>query len=247
MSRWLSILPALPLLVISGCEPRHTKDWCDGNVLVKVYAADGTFSETEEHPCGSRVCVDGDFGAECVMADATKCVPETQECVGDIRVVCGRSGLTTFHVDCAAQGLACFISPHGTECAWADEVCETAYAIFEWCRDNRVVTCGWSGHPVPSGNWRKPCESYSPGMTCADADGWARCFVVAAEIPCRTDRKTYCHPDREHALLTCLDDVSLVQWECDENEYCYESWACDPKGEQCVENGTPCLTLDRLP
>jgi hypothetical protein len=159
----------------ASCE-HGANSWCEGDWLVDlVKICDGEGDSLEKRKCASGLCVDGDFGAECVLTTLETCTPETYYCKGNSWTMCGRSGHPKWEADCsefAKEHLGYWGAPGGTcienlgtaGCVHPEMPCDPGRNVD--CVGDVLVQCGSTGYAVDF----LDCSALEPQKHCVIQD-----------------------------------------------------------------------------
>jgi hypothetical protein len=163
-----------------ACE-HADRSWCEGDWKVDLFGnCDGAGNSLEKQKCAPGGCVEGDFGAECVLTTAETCTPEAVYCKGNVWVHCGRSGHPQWEFDCVEyakqpavygdhRGRSCVEGFGTAECVHTGLPC--APEGYSDCVGDYLVHCGSTGFAIDF----EICTNRTPPMRCVIEDGGARC------------------------------------------------------------------------
>lgn len=164
----------------ASCE--HGPDsWCEGDWVVDLVSeCDGECDSLQKQMCWNGTCIEGDFGAECVLTTKEDCTPEAYYCDGNSWTRCGRSGHPQWRSDCVewAQqyssnsvhyGPSCLENLGTTQCVHAGLPCDPERSYD--CVGDYLVRCGRTGFAIDF----EICTYRTPPMRCVVEDRDAHC------------------------------------------------------------------------
>lgn len=168
------------LMLAASCEHAE-QSWREGDWLVDLMGnCDGEGDSLEKQKCAPEGCVEGDFGAECVLTTAEECAPEAYYCKGNSLARCGRSGHPQSETDCTerAQWRSGYWDNSGPSCVEGFGTAECVHAglscdpdRYHDCVGDYLVQCGSTGFALDF----KICSYQTPTMRCVIQDRDARC------------------------------------------------------------------------
>lgn len=163
----------------ASCE-HGPYSWCEGDWLVDlVKGCDYECDSLLKQKC-SGTCVEGDFGAECVLTTRDECSPDAWYCKDSSMMHCGTSGHPDWEIDCVeeAQWVSGYGFHSGPSCV---EGFGTAECVHEGlpcdpdrdydCIDDYLIRCGSTGYALDY----KACTTLTSLQHCVVQDGDAWC------------------------------------------------------------------------